>query len=61
VALGTAYYRQWRVLDLLAFTATVLLYQGWFVKFFHAPDQPSQLTPALLYTSLFYLQFLLIP
>jgi uncharacterized membrane protein len=61
VALGTAYYRRWRVLDILAFTATVLLYQGWFLKFFHASDQPSQLTPALLYTSLFYLLFLLIP
>jgi len=61
VALGTAYYRQWRVLDSLAFAATILMYQGWFLKFFHAPDQPSQLTPALLYTSVFYLQFLLIP
>ncbi len=61
VALGTAYYRQWRVLDSLAFTATVLLYQGWFLKYFHAPDQPSQMIPALLYTSLFYLLFLLIP
>ena len=61
VALGAAYYRRWRALDLLCLVGTALLYQGWYLKFYDAPHEPSQLVPALLYTSLFYLLFLLIP
>jgi uncharacterized membrane protein len=57
VAMGTAYFRRWRILDLLCLAGTVILYIGWHGKFYG----PGQMTPALLYTSLFYLMFLLIP
>ena len=61
VAIGAAYFRRWRALDLLSFVGTALIYQAWYTKFYGAPDEPSQLLPALLYTSLFYLMFLLVP
>lgn len=57
VAMGAAYFRRWRALDLLCFIGTALIYQGWYDKFY-AHDQ---MTPALIYISLFYLMFLLIP
>jgi uncharacterized membrane protein len=57
VAMGAAYFRRWRALDLLCFIATAVLFLGWYDKFY-APDQ---MTPALLYISIFYLMFLLIP
>ena len=57
IAMGTAYFRRWRALDLLSFLGTVLLYEGWYEKFYAS----DQMTPALIYTSLFYLMFLLIP
>jgi uncharacterized membrane protein len=57
VAMGSAYFRRWRALDLFCFIGTAVLYLGWYDKFY-ARDQ---LTPALLFISLFYLMFLLIP
>ncbi|MGD2271771.1 MAG: DUF2339 domain-containing protein, partial [Desulfobacterales bacterium] len=57
VAMGSAYFRRWRALDLLCFFGTGVIYFGWYEKFY-APDQ---LTPALLYISIFFLMFLLIP
>jgi uncharacterized membrane protein len=57
VAMGSAYFRRWRALDLLCFIGSAILYLGWYDKFY-ARDQ---LTPALLFISLFYLMFLLIP
>jgi len=56
VAVG-AYFRRWRALDLLCFIGTAVIYHGWYDKFFG----PGQMTPALVYISLFYLMFLLIP
>jgi uncharacterized membrane protein len=47
VAMGAAYFRRWRALDLFCFLGTSILYQGWYRKFY-APDQ---MMPALLYTS----------
>ena len=61
VALAAAYFRRWRLLDLLAFVGTAALYAAWFARFYGKPDQPSQLAPAMLFTTLFYLMFLLIP
>lgn len=61
LALGVAYFRRWRGLDLLAIVGTSLIYAGWYEKFYGAPDQPGQMMPALLYASLFFLLFLLIP
>ncbi|HVO84894.1 MAG TPA: DUF2339 domain-containing protein [Syntrophobacteria bacterium] len=57
VAMGAAYFRRWRALDLLCFLGTAVIYQGWYDKFYG----PDQMTPALLYVSIFYLMFLLIP
>ena len=57
VAMGASYFRRWRALDVLCFMGTGLIYQGWHDKFY-AHDQ---MTPALIYISLFYLMFLLIP
>ena len=57
VAIGAAYFRRWRALDLLCFISTIVMYLGWHQKFY-APDQ---MMPALVFTSLFYLMFLLIP
>lgn len=57
VAMGAAYFRRWRALDMLCFIGTAVIYRGWHGKFY-APDQ---MLPALIYISLFYLMFLLIP
>lgn len=56
-AMGSAYFRRWRALNMLSFWGTALIYIGWYEKFYAS----DQMTPALLYTSLFYLMFLLIP
>ena len=67
VALGSAWFRRWRVLDLVCFLGTAFLYQGWFMKFYEQPttvppaELPSQLIPALLYITIFYLMFLTAP
>lgn len=57
VAMGAAYFRKWRALDLLCFIGTAVIYVGWHGKFYG----PDQMLPALIYISLFYLMFLLIP
>jgi uncharacterized membrane protein len=57
VAMGSAYFRRWRALDLLCFIGTAVIYLGWHDRYY-AWDQR---TPALLYISIFYLMFLLIP
>lgn len=59
VAMGAAYFRRWRALEFLCFSGTALMFAGWYVKFW-SPDG-SQLRPALIFISLFYLMFLLIP
>ncbi len=56
-ALGAAIYRRWRALNLLAFGGTVIIFQLWFGQHFTA----GQETPALLFTTLFYLIYLLVP
>ncbi|MBI5092979.1 MAG: DUF2339 domain-containing protein [Candidatus Hydrogenedentes bacterium] len=58
VALGAAYFRRWRALDLLCFMGTVALYQSWYVKYYRPEDQ---MLPALLFVSIFYILFLAIP
>ena len=57
VALGASYFRRWRALDLLCFAGTALLYYGWHERFYKA----DQLAPALIFNSVFYVMFLLIP
>lgn len=60
VAMGAAYYRRWRLLEGLCFLGTCLMYSGWYAKFYHT-DQAGQMMPALIFATLFYLMFLLIP
>lgn len=57
VSMGAAYYRRWRALDILCFVGTVILYVGWHERFYEA----SQLAPAMVFTTVFYLMFLVIP
>jgi uncharacterized membrane protein len=57
VALGAAYFRRWRALDLLCFFGTVTMYQGWYMSYYDS----TQVMTALFYISLFYLIFLVLP
>jgi uncharacterized membrane protein len=57
VAIGAAYFRRWRAVDLLCFAGTCILYQGWYQTFYAA----NQIQPALIYISLFYVIFLVVP
>jgi len=57
VAIGAAYFRRWRAIDLLCLIGTALMYHGWYLEFY----ETDQMTPALIYTTLFYLMFLVIP
>lgn len=58
VALGAAYFRRWRGVEIAAFAGSFLLFAGWFIQFYE-PD--TQLMPGTLYLSIFYLLFLIIP
>jgi uncharacterized membrane protein len=64
-AMLCAYWRKWRVINLLAFVGTFLLYSGWFEKFFrsqlHAANPPEQLTIALGWLGVFFGVYLVLP
>lgn len=57
--LGVALHRRWRMLDLLAFAGTVLLFVGWFATWHHRHAQPD--LPTLAWLCAFHLVFLLLP
>ena len=57
VTVGVAYFRRWRLVDGVAFCGTVILYGLWYAAYFDS----GQMIPALLFTTLFYLLFLLLP
>ncbi len=57
VALGAAYYRRWRVLDILSFAGTTILFEIWFVEAY----EPESIALGLVVTTVFYLMFLVIP
>ncbi|MFH0793170.1 MAG: DUF2339 domain-containing protein, partial [bacterium] len=57
VAMSAAYFRRWPGLDIFCFAGTILVYALWYGQFY-ARDQMS---PALLFISLIYVFFLLIP
>ena len=61
VALGVTWSRNWRGLNLLCFAATGLLYQAWYMQFHGASDPAETFAPGLVYTTVFYLMFLLVP
>ncbi|MBD3265193.1 DUF2339 domain-containing protein [bacterium] len=56
-AMGAAFFKQWRHVNVLAFAGTALLYGSWIASHY----DPSQLTIALSFATLFYLMFLVIP
>lgn len=58
VALGAAFFRRWRALDLFCLAGTSLLYMGWHNIYFKHPDE---LVPALTFITLFYGMFLAAP
>jgi len=57
VAIGAAYFRRWRTIDLLCLVGTALIYQRWYIEFY----KTDQIAPAVIYTTLFYLMFIVIP
>ncbi|HBF34867.1 TPA: hypothetical protein DDW35_09940, partial [Candidatus Sumerlaeota bacterium] len=61
VALCAAYYRKWRALDFMAFIGTTTLYAGWFFKYYGVNGPLDQMEPALLFATIFYALFLVIP
>ena len=58
VALGAAFFRRWRVLDIFCLAGTALLYQGWHSSYY---EYPAETAPALTFITLFYVMFLLSP
>ncbi|MCP4644926.1 MAG: DUF2339 domain-containing protein, partial [bacterium] len=59
VALGAAYFRRWRAIDVLSFVGTTMVYALWFEKYYD--PEAGQMVPALVYATLFYVLFLMIP
>ena len=55
--MGSAYYKNWQKVNVLAFAGTWILYVGWAGKFYNE----SQIGIALLFSYLFYLMFLIVP
>lgn len=55
--LGVAFFKTWRPLSVLAFAGSWLLFAGWYINF----HKDSALVPTLVWASIFYLIFLLIP
>ncbi len=65
-ALLCAYYRKWRLVDIVSFIGTFLLYTGWFEKFYRpemkmAQEMPEQLPMALAWLTVFFLVYLFLP
>lgn len=54
--LALAYSKQWRSLNYMAFTATVLMFLGWYDTWY----MPSKLQPTMLFLSLFFAIFALL-
>jgi uncharacterized membrane protein len=57
VAMGAALFRRWRILNGLCFLGSAALYLLWYNRFYG----PGQMLPALLFVSIFYMIFLLVP
>ncbi len=55
--LAVAFFRGWRLLDALALAGTLVLYGGWYAKFY----TPAAMAPALAWLGGFYAVFLALP
>jgi uncharacterized membrane protein len=64
-AMLCAYWRNWRAVNLLAFSGTVILYAGWFEKFFRGtigdPELCVQMPIALGWLGVFFAVYLTLP
>src|SRR3989339_1009377 len=65
-AMLCAYYRHWRVVNLAAFIGTVVLYGGWFDKFYsgsiaEGAKFPQQFWIALIWLTVFFAMYLILP
>jgi len=65
-AMFCAFFRKWRLINLLTFFGTFILYTGWFVKFYrpvmrHTDGIPEQLSVAIVWLSVFFFIFLVLP
>ena len=65
-AILCAYYRKWRVVNLVAFVGTFLLYAGWFEKFYRptmrlSEGMPEQMSIALSWLGVFFTVYLVLP
>ena len=57
VAVGVAWFKRWRFLDVLCFAGTALIYSAWYLKFFGRYGEPDMTVPAALYAATFYILF----
>ncbi|HPK00658.1 MAG TPA: DUF2339 domain-containing protein, partial [Candidatus Hydrogenedentes bacterium] len=57
VAVGVAWFKRWRFLDVLCFAGTALIYSAWYLKFFGGYGEPDMTVPAALYAATFYILF----
>ncbi len=65
-AIGCAYYRRWRVVNLLSFSGTFFLYTVWFEKFYRdtinlEQQPPKQFLIALGGIAVFFVVYLILP
>jgi hypothetical protein len=57
--LGVAFFKRWRILDILAFVGTWALFTGWYVEFHNSPT--FSIVPTVLWLAAIYVIFLLQP
>ena len=55
--LGVAFYKKWDLLTVLGFFFTYLLYAAWYAQYY----KPEKFWPALLFVTLFYLIYTVMP
>ena len=65
-ALFCAYYRKWRLVNIVSFIGTFALYTGWFEQFYRpevraAQGMPSQMPVALTWLAIFFIVYLILP
>ncbi len=64
-AMLCAYWRRWTAVNIVAWIGTYLLYTGWFEQFYRPamsdPAAPEQLGIALLWLTVFFFVFLVLP
>jgi hypothetical protein len=57
--LGVAFFKRWRMLDILAFVGTWALFTGWYINFHDSPTY--SILPTVLWLAAIYVIFLLQP